>query len=264
MDIISFMLGKKKGGIDWSVIGYDKEPNTLIEKIEYSKNAKRTLEAKSNFDGVFDGDKSLVFAPLTNTGSGTKFSNMFRNCPALIYVPSYNTSNGTSFSSMFNGCTSLTTISQLDTSNATTFASMFSGCTSLTSIPELDASNVTSMDQMFMNCAYLLSIPELNAQNVTNIQSICYSCYRLIDLGGFKNLGKAYLTTRAANYTYYTLTLNSCGNLTHESLMNVINNLYDIATAGVQTQKLVLGSTNLAKLSTEEIAIATNKGWTVS
>jgi len=46
--------------------------------------------------------------------------------------------------------------------------------------------------------------------------------------------------------------------------MNVINNLYDIATKGCNTQQLVLGSTNIAKLTAEEIAIATNKGWTVS
>lgn len=49
-----------------------------------------------------------------------------------------------------------------------------------------------------------------------------------------------------------------------ESLMNIINNLYDIATAGVQPQKLQLGSTNLAKLTDEEKVIATNKGWSLS
>ena len=46
--------------------------------------------------------------------------------------------------------------------------------------------------------------------------------------------------------------------------MNVINNLYDIATKGCKSQSLQLGSDNLAKLTEEEIAIAINKGWTVS
>ena len=58
--------------------------------------------------------------------------------------------------------------------------------------------------------------------------------------------------------------LSSATKLTHESLMNVINNLYDIKTKGCNAQPLVLGSTNLAKLTAEEIAIATNKGWNVS
>ena len=40
---------------------------------------------------------------------------------------------------------------------------------------------------------------------------------------------------------------------------------YDVANGGtLYTQQLVLGSTNMAKLTAEEIAIATNKGWTVS
>ena len=48
--------------------------------------------------------------------------------------------------------------------------------------------------------------------------------------------------------------------LTHDSLMSIINNLATVTT----TQTLTLGSTNLAKLSSEEKAIATNKGWTLA
>ena len=75
---------------------------------------------------------------------------------------------------------------------------------------------------------------------------------------------KAFLTSQSANYYAYTINLSECTLLTHDSLMNVINKLYDIATSGCNTQSLTLGSTNLAKLTAEEIAIATNKGWTVS
>jgi hypothetical protein len=55
-----------------------------------------------------------------------------------------------------------------------------------------------------------------------------------------------------------------CTKLTHDSLMNVINNLYDIKSKGCNTQQLVLGSTNLAKLTAEEINIAVEKGFSVS
>ena len=47
---------------------------------------------------------------------------------------------------------------------------------------------------------------------------------------------------------------------THDDLMFTINNLPTIST----TKTLILGSTNLAKLSEEEKAIATNKGWTLA
>ena len=45
--------------------------------------------------------------------------------------------------------------------------------------------------------------------------------------------------------------------------MNVINNLYDLTANGLSGQTLTLGSTNMAKLTADEIAIATNKGWTI-
>ena len=50
-----------------------------------------------------------------------------------------------------------------------------------------------------------------------------------------------------------------CTALSHDSLMSNINNLKTDTT----TKILTLGATNLAKLSDEEIAIATNKGWTL-
>jgi hypothetical protein len=97
-----------------------------------------------------------------------------------------------------------------------------------------------------------------------SIRATFHGCISLENFGGLLNLGQAYDTTQSANYSNYTFGLSSCTVLTHDSLMNVINGLYDIATKGCNTQSLVLGSTNLAKLTSEEIAIATNKGWTVS
>ena len=48
--------------------------------------------------------------------------------------------------------------------------------------------------------------------------------------------------------------------LTHESIMSIINHLGTIATA----KTLTLGTTNLAKLTDAEKAIATQRGWTLA
>jgi hypothetical protein len=56
------------------------------------------------------------------------------------------------------------------------------------------------------------------------------------------------------------LDLSSCNNLTHESLISVINAL-QTKTSG--TWSVTLGATNLAKLTDAEKAIATQKGWTL-
>ena len=120
------------------------------------------------------------------------------------------------------------------------------------------------MAYMFNNCTALAAVPLLNTSKVLNLTSMFYGCNNLENIGGFQNLGNAYLTTRPINYGSYELDLRSSKKLTHDSLMNVINNLYDIATKGCKAQKLTLGTDNMAKLTAEEIAIATNKGWTVS
>lgn len=131
-------------------------------------------------------------------------------------------------------------------------------------IKNINTSNSTNLGAFANYCSNLTDIDELDGSNVIAVNAFCVASSNLVNFGGIKNLGKAYLTTQNANYSLYGLDLSTNTNLTHESLMNVINNLYDIASAGVQTQKLTLGSTNLAKLTEEEIAIANNKGWTIA
>lgn len=217
----------------------------------------------TNMEGLFSRCSSLTTIPQLNTSNVTNMHGMFRMCSSLTSIPQLDTSKVTNMNEMFNSCSSLTSIPQLDTSNATSLFSMFGGCSKLTAIPQLNTSNVTDMGNMFYNCFSLTTIPQLDTSNVTSISRIFWSCDSLTNLGGFTNLGQAYETTQNANYDNYTLNLSYSNNLTHDSLMNVINNLYNIANKGVKTQQLVLGSTNISKLSAEEIQIATDKGFSV-
>lgn len=138
-------------------------------------------------------------------------------------------------------------------------------------ISSLDFSKCTYMNGMFREATTKSIIHDnFDLSMVNNIGSMFSSNFKLENLCSLKNLGKAY-TQKTANYSSYTLGLSNCTNLTYESLMNVINGLYDlnltydVANGGtLYTQKLQLGATNLAKLTEDEIAIATAKGWTVS
>ena len=230
------------GGRDWSEIGYSSEPQSITDGFNYAKSIYDNWDSsQTSYYSKFKTDKNLVFMPLVNTQNATNFGSMFYGCQRLIYVPQLNTSNGTRFDYMFKGCVGLTSIPQLNTSKATDFSYMFHSCSSLTSVPELNASRVTNLDSMFSYITHQLTFT----------------------LGGFTNIGQAYSKATSANYYSYMIPIQNL-NLTHDSLMNVINKLYDIATKGCNTQNLSIGSTNLAKLTAEEIAIATNKGWTVS
>lgn len=216
------------------------------------------------FSSVFRGCLSLTTIPELNTSKGTSFAQLFQNCYSLLAIPLIDTSNGEYFNSMFYYCYCLQKIPQLDTSKGTGFNSMFENCYSLKTIPELNTSKGTRFDNMFYNCYSLKAVPELDVSSGINFSNMFSNGSNIVSFGGLKNIGKAYLTSVSANYSNYTLNLSSCTKLTHDSLMNVINNLYDIASKGVQPQKLQLGNTNLAKLTEEEKAIAINKGWNVS
>lgn len=241
----------------------------------------------TNFNGMFNWCPKLEQVPQIDTSKGTDFNMMFQACGKLTSIPDIDTSNGTNFGSMFSGCDSLTEIPQLNTSNGTSFdyfagyctnitsfpyintskGTGFSGivqsCSSLTSFPQLNTSNGTSHSYMFDGCTSLVTIPELNLSKTKGVSGIVSNCPTLENLGGFKNVGQAFSTTAVANYYAYKIDLSSCTNLTHDSLMNVINKLYNIKGRGCKSQALVLGD-NLQKLTSAERAIATNKGWTLS
>lgn len=226
---------------DWSEIGYNEAPQSVLNDFNYSKN-------------IYDNWDSSI----------TNLYNKFFQDDELKYFPLVDTSNVTNMSRLFYYCTELTEVPLLDTSNVTDMSNMFNNCRHIKYISALDTVNVTNMANMFQDCIKITSIPRLNAGNATRVSFIFRNCQTLINFGGLLNLGQAYLTTQSANFGNYKLDLSECPNLTHDSLINVINGLYDIATKGCNVQQLVIGSTNLAKLTAEEIAIATNKGWTVS
>ena len=252
------------GGLDWSEIGYNAEPQSVIDGFDYAKTIYDNWDSsQTSLTQKFINDTDIVFMPLVDTSNANDLAACFYGCSSLIYVPSLNTNNVTDLRSTFNRCYSLQKVDLFNTSNVTSFGNAFEECRSIQEIPQFDTSNSTSFANTFYNCINLKTIPQLNFSKAINISNLFNQCNQLTTLGGFLNLGQAYLTTKSANYYDYTLRINSTL-LTHDSLMNVINGLYDIATKGCNAQQLILGSTNLAKLSAEEISTATNKGWSLS
>ena len=217
----------------------------------------------TNMNTMFGSCKKIKTIPTLDTSKVTDMSNMFVGCTSLIEIPELYTNNVADMIGMFGNCDNLKTIPTMNTNKVTNMTNMFyrSG---ITIIPELNTSKVTSVYNMFYMCSGLITIPKLNFESVTNVSSFLSGANNVVNIGGFENLGAAYSTTKSANYGYYSLELTSCTKLTHESLMNVINNLYDIKTKGCKAQSLRLGATNLAKLTDEEKQIAIDKGWNVS
>lgn len=176
---------------------------------------------------------------------------------------------GTSCSNMFREFPfDETVLPEIDVSNVTSFYQMFYQAKNIKEVQWLTGGKATSMASMFAYCTALQKVNLLNGEFVTDVSGMFDGCNNLTDVAGIKDLGKAYLTTASANFLYYTLGLNYSSKLTEQSIINVLNNLYDIKTKGCNVQKINLGSTNLAKLTSEEgqeaLARATNYGWTVA
>ena len=163
---------------------------------------------------------------------------------------------------MFYGCASLTNVPQFDTSSATSMSYMFRGCTSLTNVPQFDTSSAFDMGYMFQSCSSITSLPAFDASSVKSITNFAGECAKLTDVGGLVNLGKEpSLSIYASSYSglFY-----KCINLTRESVLNIFNGLYDRASAGYSNIKLYLEIDVINRLTEDDIAIATNKGWTIS
>ena len=182
--------------------------------------------------------------------------------------------SGTDLQAMCYYCSNLKKInmSNMISENISNCYATFSNCLKLETIIFPDdigtKFGATNIAQMFRACTNLTTLPLINASNVINIYWLFRDAKNITNLGGFRNLGEAYLTTQSANYKDYKLDLSPCSLLTEQSIINVLNNLYDIASKGCNTQSIVLGSTNLAKLTSEEgqqaLTQAQNYGWTIS
>ena len=259
---VNVSVPKGGGGcVDFEQIGYDENDVTKFNAdIAYSKTIYDSWNPeRTSARDYFNDNTELVYCPKIDTSKVTGMERMFYACSSLTSIPQLDTSKVTNMRYMFYNCASLKTIPLLDTSNVTDMVYMFSICKSLTSIPQLVTSNVTNMSSMFYGCFKLESLPLLDTSNVTNINTIFgySSIITLTDLGGFKNLKIDWND----NGGLYRLP-----NLTYQSIMNVINNLYDFRGNGdsTTTRTLQIHSNAMAMLTDEDKALATGKGWTLT
>lgn len=268
-------------GLDWSELGYSKEPESFANAFDYAKqiydnwNMSDTINYfgdgnlvyfpmvdtvfVTSLDNSFSYCSALQELPLINTSNVNSMVGAFMNCSSLKSIPLLDTSNVTNFNQAFAYCKNLQEIPLLDTSNATTTYGMFSDCTALARIPLIDTSKVENMSNMFSNCYALETIPELNTSNAVSVESMFSMCPKIdnLPLLDFTNVGNAsnflgynWDTNMAITNLagFYNLRINfdvsNCINLTAESLMNIINEALDLSVGG-WTCTLTFGATNI-------------------
>lgn len=188
----------------------------------------------------------------------TDFYAMFDACKKIenIDVSKWDTSSATNMGWMFNGnnLQSLD-VSNFNTSKVTNMFAMFSGSHSLTrlDVSNFDTSNVLDFGRVFSywdNVCEELNISGLNLTKCTAMELTFTSTnFKVIRCDGL----------RLPNIDMSTIGLNYSTALTVESIVGLLNALPQ-SDKGYSFQ---IGSNNIAKLSDEQKAIATNKGWTL-
>lgn len=163
--------------------------------------------------------------------------------PNIVYMPIVDSSSQTNFSSLFGG-----------------YSRQSTERPALRVFPSLDTSNAKDMELMFAFCSNLESVGLLNCINVRSISGMFMYCNNLKHLEGFKNLGGSLITQ--FSLADGNLDLKHSPYLTTESVLNVFNTIASVSTS--KKCQITLHADVLVKLTDEEIAIATNKGWTIS
>ena len=148
---------------------------------------------------------------------------------------------------MFGSMTYVEEIPYVNCVGVTNMSGFVRYCPKLKTFPALKMASVENVQGIFEGCESLESIPLLDWSSVTNCGNAFYRCYALKDVGGFTGLA-------------ISVSFAQSNVLTRESVLNIFNGLATV-TGG---QTITLHASVLALLSSADIAIATNKGWTVS
>ena len=201
------------------------------------------LSNVQNCESVFRDCANLTTCEISDFSNATNLNGLFAYCRKLKNTASnLTTPKVTNTGFMFYECNALETAPEMNTSNVTDMSKMFYGCDKITTVPLYDTSKVTRMEEMFWHCSNLQTVPAFDCSKVTNMNNIFASC---------RSLKSILMTNIGVSFNISASTL-----FERADLVTILNNLKTVTS----TKTLTMGSTNLAKLTDEDKAIATNKG----
>lgn len=138
----------------------------------------------------------------------------------------------------------------MDFSGATSFSYTFYRCAAEV-LPTVDISSATSEAYLFGYCQNLKTAA-IVVGKITGFSNTFNKCTSLENL------------TVSGTIAKNGFSVQWSPNLTHDSLMSIINCLQDKSADTSGTEWVVtIGATNRAKLTSDELKVAQNKGWTV-
>lgn len=258
------------GYTDGERAGYAKgygEGYTEGEKVSYDVGYNKGFEdgGRESFELGKKAQYDEFWDTYQRNGKRKNYSNAFKYWRPQNFYPKYDIRPTESMSEIFSNFGAQEIIEQfdlearlqecgvvLDCSKTTNLNSLF-WSSSITRVGTIDTRNVSSMSTVFSSCSYLKTIEKVILKNdgSQTFSSTFSYCALLENLTIEGLIGKN------------GFDMKNSPRLTHESLMSIINALQDKTGTSGTTWTITLGSTNIAKLTQEELDIIETKGWQV-
>lgn len=232
----------------------------------YSVNTKdwETKNVK-NMGSMFYYCSSLQSLDLNNwnVGNVTDMRSMFNRCSSLqsLNLSNWNVENVTNIDSMFKGCSSLQSLdlSNWNTKSVIYIDGLFDDCTSLVYIDMsgIDTTNIVKFAHIFYNNTNLETVvfKDFNVK-ITLYQALFLYCPNIKNIYGN-------MIIEVNNLNGGEISFANNPDLTADSLRVIIEGLVDSNNSS-KDPILFLCNAQYNKLTEEDIAIATSKGWTIT
>ena len=214
---------------------------------------------------------------------------MFSECRNLQTIPEIDTSSVTSMERMFYFCSNLQTISQIDTSKVGNANGMFYYCSNLKTLPNnFNFGSCTTFSEMFYSAGltdysfletWVIS-PNAEMGNMINNTNTTYvPAIPCVGNNGYYQSAIFWSGGDYSKLTYFggwigrkynvdkNNILKKMPNLTYESCISILNNLYDFTgngeTPNSNQGKLKVHQNFLTTVG-DEISIGPSRGWTIT
>lgn len=205
--------------------------------------------------------------------------------PKLTFSPNLDLTSGIAYLADGNICGVGVKTLEIKNINSTaaTFSSAFANCTALEKVKftDTETGNISNFSQLFLNCTNLKELPNINYTNAANMTSFITNAKSLKDFvldlsyaGNLNTFGvygnssnrvdglKGLLVSQNAPFTGSSPQINvSYTGLDQNALVALFNSLPTVTSGQIIN---ITGATGASALTAQQLAIATNKGWTVT
>lgn len=228
-------------------------------EIQYGTSLKR----------LFQSNKTLIKVGLFDTSKVTDFSEMFDTCSTLQEIPAFDFSEADTLEGFADNAAKLAIVPPMYLPKCRILTYAFNLCSSIVSL-EITAPNATTLFGAFWRCRAMKSLKASFGQGITAMRNTFSTCQVLETIDGVLDV---------PNCTDMDGTFDACAALKNVKIKNLATSvsfegspvlskesvlyMFENAKTVETTETITLHADVFGQFSADEIAVATEKGFSV-